>query len=104
MRAGLLAIVACAAIGLAADAYAQSGRPDVLWARFTNGASITLDGVSLTVNDVRQDGGDTHCSVNIIPHTAEATTFGGIAAGRQLNVEIDVLARYLDRMIAARTQ
>ena len=45
MRAGLLAIVACAALGLAADAYAQSGRPDVLWARFTNGASITLDGV-----------------------------------------------------------
>jgi len=66
--------------------------------------SITLDGVSLTVNDVRTEGGETHCAVNIIPHTAAQTTLGEIAAGRQLNVEIDVLARYLDRMIAARTQ
>ena len=66
--------------------------------------SITLDGVSLTVNGVRQDGGETHCSVNIIPHTAQATTLGDIVAGQQLNVEIDVLARYLDRMIAARAQ
>jgi len=66
--------------------------------------SITLDGVSLTVNDVREDGGETHCAVNIIPHTAQATTFGDVATGRQLNVEIDVLARYLDRMMAARAQ
>jgi riboflavin synthase len=65
--------------------------------------SITLDGVSLTVNDVADDeDGTTHFSVNIIPHTAECTTLGDIAAGRQLNVEIDVLARYIDRMIAAR--
>ena len=66
--------------------------------------SITLDGVSLTVNDVRQDGDETHCSVNIIPHTAAVTTLSNISAGRQLNVEIDVLARYLDRMMAARAQ
>jgi riboflavin synthase len=67
--------------------------------------SVTLDGVSLTVNDVRQaEDGSTHFSVNIIPHTAANTTLGGIAEGRQLNVEIDVLARYLDRMIAARAQ
>ena len=59
--------------------------------------SITLDGVSLTVNEVRDaDDGTTHFSVNIIPHTAEHTTFGELAAGRQLNVEIDVLARYLE--------
>jgi riboflavin synthase len=65
--------------------------------------SITLDGVSLTVNDVRDNDGSTHFSVNIIPHTAEHTTFGDIAAGRQLNVEIDVIARYLERMLATRT-
>jgi riboflavin synthase len=66
--------------------------------------SITLDGVSLTVNEVRQaEDGTTHFSVNIIPHTAEKTTFGAIAAGRQLNVEIDVIARYLERMLAARS-
>ena len=66
--------------------------------------SITLDGVSLTVNEVRDaEDGATHFSVNIIPHTAEKTTFGEIVAGRQLNVEIDVIARYLGRMLAARS-
>ena len=66
--------------------------------------SITLDGVSLTVNDVRDAEDGTHFSVNIIPHTAHETTLGDIAQGRQLNVEIDVIARYLDRMLAARAQ
>jgi len=66
--------------------------------------SIALDGVSLTVNDVRDADDGTHFSVNIIPHTASETTLGELAAGRQLNVEIDVIARYLDRMIAARAQ
>jgi riboflavin synthase len=67
--------------------------------------SIALDGVSLTVNDVRDaEDGSIRFSVNIIPHTAQHTTFDGISAGRQLNVEIDVLARYIDRMLAARAQ
>lgn len=67
--------------------------------------SLTLDGVSLTVNDVRdtEDGG-TDFSVNIIPHTAQHTTLGEIKATQQLNVEVDVLARYIDRMLAARSQ
>lgn len=67
--------------------------------------SVTLDGISLTVNDVRDaEDGTTHFSVNIVPHTAEQTTLGAVAAGRQLNVEIDVLARYLERMLDARSQ
>ena len=66
--------------------------------------SVALDGVSLTVNEVRETGGETHASVNIIPHTAQQTTLGDISAGQQLNVEIDVLARYLDRMMATRAQ
>ena len=66
--------------------------------------SITLDGVSLTVNQVRDEGDSTGFSVNIIPHTAHETTLGRVAPGQQLNVEIDVLARYLDRMLAARSQ
>ena len=67
--------------------------------------SVTLDGVSLTVNDVRDAwDGSTHFAVNIIPHTASHTTLGALSAGQQLNVEIDVLARYLDRMLAARAQ
>ncbi|MDQ3080340.1 MAG: riboflavin synthase [Pseudomonadota bacterium] len=66
--------------------------------------SITLDGVSLTVNEVRDvDDGATHFAVNIIPHTATHSTLGSIKQGDQLNLEIDVLARYLKRMTDART-
>ena len=67
--------------------------------------SVTLDGVSLTVNEVRQaEDGSTHFAVNIIPHTAQHTTLGELIAGQQLNVEVDVLARYIDRMFAVRSQ
>jgi len=55
--------------------------------------SVTVDGVSLTVNAVE---GRTF-GVNIIPHTWEATTFGGLRAGDAVNLEIDMLARYLAR-------
>ena len=66
--------------------------------------SIALDGVSLTVNEVTESGGVTRFTINIIPHTAHETTLGDVAVGRQLNVEVDVLARYIDRMLAARAQ
>jgi riboflavin synthase len=64
--------------------------------------SITLDGVSLTVNQVEDAGETTRFTVNLIPHTADHTTLGGIAAGQNINLEIDVLARYLKRMAEAR--
>lgn len=61
--------------------------------------SITVDGVSLTVNQVAdQADGSTHFSINLIPHTQAVTTLGGLEAGRAVNIEIDVLARYLQRM------
>lgn len=61
--------------------------------------SITVDGISLTVNEIEdQADGSTHFALNIIPHTAEMTTLNVIAVGRKLNLEIDVLARYLKRM------
>lgn len=67
--------------------------------------SVALDGVSMTINDVRDaEDGATHFSVNVIPHTAQHTTLGELDQGRQLNVEVDVLARYIDRMLAARAQ
>jgi riboflavin synthase len=66
--------------------------------------SIALDGVSLTVNTVHDVADGTEFSVNIIPHTAHETTLGNIQSGQQLNVEVDVLARYIDRMLAARSQ
>ncbi len=64
--------------------------------------SITLDGVSLTVNTVEDRGDTTRFSVNIIPHTADHTTLGDLKAGAHVNLEIDVLARYLQRMTGAR--
>jgi riboflavin synthase len=67
--------------------------------------SVTLDGVSLTVNEVRDvDSATTHFSVNVIPHTGRHTTLGEIQSGQQLNVEVDVLARYLARMTAQKSQ
>lgn len=62
--------------------------------------SITVDGVSLTVNDVDDDDQGERCDflVNVIPHTGEVTTLGALAQGDRVNLEIDVLARYLKRM------
>jgi len=67
--------------------------------------SVALDGASMTVNEVRDaEDGATRFSVNVIPHTAQHTTLGELEPGRQVNVEVDVLARYIDRMLAARAQ
>ena len=65
--------------------------------------SITVDGVSLTVNEV-QDLADGSCefSINMIPHTGEVTTLGALQPGDGVNLEIDVLARYLQRMQSLR--
>ena len=61
--------------------------------------SITIDGVSLTVNTVvDQPDGTVYFALNIIPHTAEMTTLGGLKLDAAVNLEIDVLARYLKRM------
>ncbi|MGN6059482.1 MAG: riboflavin synthase [Sphingomicrobium sp.] len=78
--------------------------PSPLGPMIASKGSIALDGVSLTVNEVRDADGTTHFAVNIIPHTAHNTTLGDLRAGRQLNVEVDVLARYIDRMLATRAQ
>ncbi len=65
--------------------------------------SITVDGVSLTVNEVAdQADGTCHFNLNIIPHTAEVTTLGQLQSGSKVNLEIDVLARYLKRMQSLR--
>src|SRR5690349_14314761 len=79
--------------------------PRSLGAMIAAKGSVALDGVSMTVNEVGEGaGGTTSFSINVIPHTAEHTTLGELAPGRQLNVEVDVLARYIDRMLAARSQ
>jgi riboflavin synthase len=60
--------------------------------------SICLDGVSLTVNTVTDTADGASFTINIIPHTAQWTTFDTVKPGDELNIEIDVLARYLARM------
>lgn len=65
--------------------------------------SITVDGVSLTVNEVSdQADGSCHFTLNIIPHTSDVTTIGTLGADDGVNLEIDVLARYLQRMQSLR--
>lgn len=57
--------------------------------------SITIDGISLTVNTVVDDG----FSVNIIPHTAEKTTLHSLKTGGRVNLETDILAKYVERLL-----
>ena len=57
--------------------------------------SIALDGVSLTVNEVAQ----TRFGINIIPHTLACTNFGSSRAGQRMNLEIDLIARYVSRLL-----
>ncbi|HMT42424.1 MAG TPA: riboflavin synthase [Sphingorhabdus sp.] len=67
--------------------------------------SITIDGVSLTVNSVTDaSDGRAHFTLNIIPHTWDVTTLAELAEGRAVNLEIDVLARYLKRMEEVRAR
>jgi riboflavin synthase len=86
-------------------------RPDGDSKRFTFGApaalsryiaskgSVTINGTSLTVNEVEdQADGTCHFGVNIIPHTQEVTTWGGAREGDAINLEIDMLARYVARL------
>jgi riboflavin synthase len=65
--------------------------------------SIAVDGVSLTVNEVAdQPGGAVRFGLNVIPHTAEVTTLGALAEGDEVNLEIDTVARYLQRLESLR--
>ena len=86
---------------------AQAGVASPLGVAISAGDRETLSMVRQAIDTKRlrlADDGTTHASVNIIPHTAQHSTLGDVAPGRQLNVEIDVLARYIDRMLAARSQ
>jgi len=61
--------------------------------------SIALDGISLTLSDVERE----IVSVSIIPHTAQATTIRTWKAAKRINVEVDLLAKYVERLLAARS-
>jgi riboflavin synthase len=61
-------------------------------------ASITFDGISLTVTDVRDNGASTRIGVALIPHTLAVTTFGVRDIGQSVNVEVDLMAKYIERL------
>ncbi|RSZ29831.1 MULTISPECIES: riboflavin synthase [unclassified Variovorax] len=63
--------------------------------------SITVNGVSLTVNSVKDIADGAEISINLIPHTVENTSLGGLKAGSKVNLEIDTVARYVERMLQA---
>lgn len=78
--------------------------PESIAAYLAPKGSVTVDGVSLTVNTVEDQGdGSTIFGLNIIPHTAKVTTFADLAQGSEVNLEIDILARYLSRMERVRS-
>ncbi len=66
--------------------------------------SITVNGVSLTVNRVADRGEGCEVSINLIPHTVQSTTLHHLHAGAQVNLEIDLIARYVERMLRADPQ
>ena len=96
------------AVGRVASAQASGGStrltiaaPAAIAPYVAEKGSITVDGASLTVNEVAdQPDGSVQFGLNVIPHTAEATTLGALGEGDAVNLEIDVLARYLKRMQA----
>ncbi len=75
------------------------GCPAALARYVARKGSIAIDGVSLTINDV----GDADFSVNLIPHTQTVTTLGEYRVGRRVNLEIDQVARYVERLLTAST-
>jgi riboflavin synthase len=71
---------------------------------FVEKGSVTIDGVSLTVSAVHSKGEEAWFEVSLIPHTLSVTTLGELTAGSRVNLEVDMLARYVARMLEWRTQ
>ena len=63
--------------------------------------SITVNGVSLTVNSVTDSAAGSEISINLIPHTVESTALNGLHTNSRVNLEIDTVARYVERMLQA---
>jgi riboflavin synthase len=88
---------------IAADARSQRWRiaaPPALHRYFAAKGSVCVDGVSLTINGVDAEGFD----VNLVPHTVAHTAFASTPVGAPVNLEVDVVARYIERMLQVREQ
>jgi riboflavin synthase len=78
--------------------------PNELGKYFAYKGSITVNGVSLTVNRATDGETGTEVSINLIPHTVQNTALGALAKGSTVNLEIDLIARYVERMLTAPVQ
>lgn len=78
--------------------------PSELARYFAYKGSVAIDGVSLTVNRVADTPLGCELSVNVIPHTYRVTTLRSLRAGRRVNIEADLIARYVDRMLSIQAQ
>ena len=74
--------------------------PTALRGYIASKGSVAINGVSLTVNELHPTG----FGVNLIPHTIDHTTFGALAAGSAVNIEVDLLARYVERLLQVKRQ
>jgi riboflavin synthase len=93
---GVARVRACRERGGALTATIEA--PPALARFLATKGSVALDGVSLTVGQVT----DTAFLVDLVPHTRAATTLGSLAPGAELNLEVDLIARYLDRLLQSR--
>ena len=74
--------------------------PDSLSRYVVEKGSITVDGISLTVSGLGADGSGHWFEVSLIPTTLELTTLGGAAVGTPVNLEVDVIAKYVERLLS----
>ena len=88
----------CASTRSASRCASGFGRPQTLARYIASKGSVCLDGVSLTVN--RVEGAE--FEVNIIPHTLRSTRFAGYQLGSLVNLEVDLVARYIERLVDVR--
>ena len=84
--------------GRAVHAHGSSGCRTALLRYVASKGSLCVDGVSLTVNDVAGD----RAGVNLVPHTLRSTIMGDYGIGTAVNIEVDLIARYLERLLESR--
>ena len=95
---GLGEVVKFEAVGESWELIVQA--PATLAAFLAYKGSITVNGVSLTVNRVEDVSGGTRFSINLIPHTIAVTTLQHLKVGQRVNLEVDTIARYVQRMLS----
>lgn len=90
---GLAKIIRREAVGRAIEFWVEA--PKALAKYLAKKGSVTIDGISLTINDVT----DQRFKLTIVPHTAQQTTLADATVGQWVNLEVDVIARYLERLV-----